>query len=121
MSPLLSVEFREDTHSPEATLPSYYKRPARVVAIYPFGRSYLYERLANGDFKSFCLKKKGARHGLRLIDCRSVDAYLERKAAEASEAASPKKAGTEKTPVQPETNSEAEVDSFSEFERGGNA
>jgi hypothetical protein len=74
------------------------------VAIYPFGKSYLYEHLANGDFKSFCLKKKGARRGLRLIDCRSINAYLERKAAE-SQAAS----------------AEAEVDSFSEFEREGNA
>lgn len=62
-----------------------YFRVQQAVEFYPLKRAKLYEKLASGEIKSFCLKERGALKGLRLIDRDSYDAYLER-AAKAAEA-----------------------------------
>jgi hypothetical protein len=57
----------------------------QAVDSYPLGRAKLYELLAIGEIKSFCLKERGSLRGLRLIDRDSYDDYLERAAKAAQE------------------------------------
>ena len=46
----------------------------------PFGRSWIYEALSKGLFRSIVIRKSGCSRGLRLIDLESLNAFLEREA-----------------------------------------
>jgi hypothetical protein len=83
MSVLISRQVHAETFPEGAAIRCRYLRIYQTLASYPFRRSKLYELLSNGDIKSFVLKEKGCIRGIRLIDRDSLDAYLERKAAEA--------------------------------------
>jgi hypothetical protein len=107
---LISKEIHAKIVPPGVALISRYVRVQQVLDGYPFKRAKLYELLATGRIKSFSLKERGALRGIRLIDRESLDEFLEHKAAEASQAASPKKAGTEKAPTQQKINSEEEAE-----------
>ena len=87
---LTSKEIHAEIVRPGVALISRYLRVQQTLDGYPFKRSKLYELLARGDIKSFVLKEKGAIRGIRLIDRTSLDAYLSRKAVEASQDAAPK-------------------------------
>jgi hypothetical protein len=80
---LSSAQIHAEIFPDDAPIRCRYLRPQQAVDYYPLKRSKLYEKLASGEIKSFCLKEKGALKGLRLIDRDSYDAYLERAAKEA--------------------------------------
>lgn len=52
------------------------------VSQLPFSRGYTYKLLASGALESVLIQSPGAKKGVRLIDGDSLDAYLERLAAE---------------------------------------
>jgi hypothetical protein len=51
-------------------------RPSDVRHLFGIGRSYCYELIQSGAIRSTCLRKAGARTGVRLIDVASVRDYL---------------------------------------------
>jgi hypothetical protein len=61
---------------------SRYLRVDQTVRSYPFKKSKLYLLLSSGEIKSFVLKERNARRGMRLIDRFSLDEYLAKKARE---------------------------------------
>jgi excisionase family DNA binding protein len=54
-----------------------YLRPAAACRVFSLGRSKLYELLAEGKLKSVSMRKRGQRHGTRLISYDSLKNYLE--------------------------------------------
>jgi len=52
-------------------------RPKDVPKIFGIGRTRAYELIAENRIKSVSLRKRGQRHGTRLISYDSVVAYLE--------------------------------------------
>lgn len=52
-------------------------RPKDVPSHFGIGRSKAYEILATGKVKSVSLRKRGQKHGTRLISYDSLAAYLE--------------------------------------------
>jgi|SRR6516162_3139942 hypothetical protein len=82
---LTSTQVRAEIFPDGAPIWCRYLRVQQALEFYPLKRAKLYEKLATGDIKSFCLKEKGALKGLRLIDRDSYDAYLERAAKAALE------------------------------------
>jgi hypothetical protein len=52
-------------------------RPKDVPKYFGIGRSKTYELLATGKVKSVSLRKRGQKHGTRLISYDSLAAYLE--------------------------------------------
>ena len=63
---------------------SRYLRVDQVLKFYPFKRAKLYVLLGRKEIRSFVILEPGARRGIRLIDRRSLDEYLEAKANEAT-------------------------------------
>jgi hypothetical protein len=51
-------------------------KPNTIVALYDYPRYRLFEGIKNNDFKSFLIKRPGAKRGLRLIDLDSFEAFL---------------------------------------------
>jgi hypothetical protein len=51
-------------------------RPAQMSNLFGIGRTHSYALIADGKIKSVSLRKRGARFGIRLIDCESVRQYL---------------------------------------------
>ena len=51
-------------------------RPSDVRHLFGIGRSYCYQLIQRGVIRSTCLRKLGARTGVRLIDVASVRDYL---------------------------------------------
>ena len=51
-------------------------RPADVRQLFGIGRSYTYTLIASGAIRSTCLRQRGKRTGVRLIDVASVRDYL---------------------------------------------
>ena len=82
---LTSTQVRAEIFPDGAPIWCRYLRVQQALEFYPLKRAKLYEKLANGQIKSFCLKEKGALKGVRLIDRDSYDAYLERAAKAAEE------------------------------------
>jgi len=54
-----------------------YLRPSGVPRCFGIGRTQLYELIAAGKIKSVSLKKRGQRHGTRLVSYDSLKNYLE--------------------------------------------
>lgn len=52
-------------------------RPNKVPHYFGIGRSRVYELIAEGKIKSVSLRRRGQKHGTRLISYDSVSAYLE--------------------------------------------
>jgi hypothetical protein len=52
-------------------------KPAWVAQRYGLPRYRVFELIKEGHFRSALIKRKGRKKGLRLIDLRSVDRYLE--------------------------------------------
>jgi hypothetical protein len=52
-------------------------RPKDVPKIFGIGRSKTYELIASGKVKSASLRKRGHKHGTRLVSYDSLAAYLE--------------------------------------------
>ena len=61
---------------PGAVGPVEFCRPGDVRRLFGIGRSYCYQLIASGAIRSTCLRKRGARTGVRLIDVASVRDYL---------------------------------------------
>lgn len=53
-------------------------RPADVRHLFGIGRSYCYQLIQAGSIRSTCLRQRGKRTGVRLIDVASVRDYLRR-------------------------------------------
>lgn len=51
-------------------------RPADVRQLFGIGRSYCYQLIQAGAIRSTCLRQRGKRTGVRLIDVASVREYL---------------------------------------------
>ena len=51
-------------------------RPADVRQLFGIGRSYCYQLIQSGAIRSTCLRQRGKRTGVRLIDVASVRDYL---------------------------------------------
>jgi len=81
---LTSNQVCAETFPDGALIRCRYIRIQQALHSYPLKRAKLYEKLASGEIKSFCLKERGALKGVRLIDRDSYDDYLER-AAQAAE------------------------------------
>jgi hypothetical protein len=52
-------------------------RPKDVPKFFGIGRTRIYELIAENKIKSVSMRKRGQRHGTRLISYDSVAAYLE--------------------------------------------
>ena len=52
-------------------------RPRDACKRFGVSRSWLYERMAEGRFKSTCLRQRGSVHGIRLISRDSLAAFIE--------------------------------------------
>lgn len=52
-------------------------RPKDIPKFFGIGRSKIYELIAAGKVKSVSLRKRGQKHGTRLISYDSLAAYLE--------------------------------------------
>jgi hypothetical protein len=52
-------------------------RPKDIPKIFGLGRSKSYELIASGKVKSVSLRKRGQKHGTRLVSYDSLAAYLE--------------------------------------------
>lgn len=52
-------------------------RPKEVPMHFGIGRSKTYELIATGKVKSVSLRKRGQKHGTRLVSYDSLSAYLE--------------------------------------------
>ena len=51
-------------------------RPSDTRHLFGIGRSYTYQLIASGAIRSTCLRQRGKRTGVRLIDVASVREYL---------------------------------------------
>lgn len=58
-------------HRPE------WLRPKEVPKHFGIGRSKIYELIATGKVKSVSLRKRGQKHGTRLVSYDSLSAYLD--------------------------------------------
>lgn len=63
--------------APQGELKPAWIRPKDVPKYFGVGRTRAYELIAEGKIKSVSLRKRGQRHGTRLISYDSVAAYLE--------------------------------------------
>lgn len=52
-------------------------RPKDIPKYFGIGRSKSYELIASGKVKSVSLRKRGQKHGTRLVSYDSLAAYLE--------------------------------------------
>lgn len=59
-------------------------RPKQVPQHFGIGKSLLYELIAEGKIKTVSMRRRGAKHGTRLISFDSLAAYLESLATPAS-------------------------------------
>ena len=70
-----------DSHKDGATntgaLKPEWIRPKDVPRIFGIGRTRIYELIAENRIKSISLRKRGQRHGTRLISYDSLSAYLD--------------------------------------------
>jgi|LakMenEpi03Aug12_release.lakeMendotaPanAssembly.Ray.scaffolds.fasta_scaffold2735060_1 hypothetical protein len=63
--------------APHGELKPEWIRPKDVPRFFALGRTKIYELLAEGKVRSVSLKKRGQKHGTRLISYDSLSAYLE--------------------------------------------
>jgi len=54
-----------------------YLRPSQVSTTFGFGRSYTYDRIADGSFDSVVIKEAGSERGIRLVSARSIRAFIQ--------------------------------------------
>jgi hypothetical protein len=52
-------------------------RPKDIPQFFGIGRSKAYELIADGKVKSVSLRKRGQKHGTRLVSYDSLSAYLD--------------------------------------------
>ena len=52
-------------------------RPNDVTKYFGIGRSKVYEIIADGRVKTVSLRKRGQKHGTRLVSYQSLSAYIE--------------------------------------------
>lgn len=52
-------------------------RPKEIPSYFGIGRSKIYELIAAGKVRSVSLRKRGQKHGTRLVSYDSLAAYLE--------------------------------------------
>ena len=63
--------------TPQGELKPEWIRPKDVPKIFGIGRTRIYELIAENKVKSLSMRKRGQRHGTRLISYASLSAYLE--------------------------------------------
>lgn len=63
--------------APQGELKPEWIRPKDVPRYFGIGRTRIYELIAEHKIKSVSMRKRGQRHGTRLISYASVVAYLE--------------------------------------------
>lgn len=56
---------------------SEWLRPKEIPSYFGIGRSKIYELIAAGKVKSVSLRKRGQKHGTRLVSYDSIANYLE--------------------------------------------
>lgn len=54
-----------------------FLRPAAACRIFSIGRTKIYELIADGKIASVSMRKRGQRHGTRLISYDSLKNYLQ--------------------------------------------
>jgi hypothetical protein len=88
----VDTEIREDI---AATVePGWYKIP-QAVTFSGMSRSAIYDGIRSGEIKSACLRKEGNSRGLRLVNAKSLNAFIESHVGVWSEA--PDKTSAEKS------------------------
>jgi hypothetical protein len=76
---MLSKEIQLDTHGGPVTLNPRWLRIPAAVKYSGLSRSKLYELLSERKIRSICVKsQKWAQRGVRLIDRKSIDLFMER-------------------------------------------
>jgi len=59
-----------------ATLEPEFCRPADCRSVFGLSRTFIYGLLKSGQIKSICLRRPGARTGIRLLHVASIRDYL---------------------------------------------
>ncbi|MDQ3624437.1 MAG: helix-turn-helix domain-containing protein [Verrucomicrobiota bacterium] len=72
-------------HEINQSLKPEWLRVKQAVELFGPSRSALYEWIVEGKIESTCLRKRGARRGIRLIKYDSLAAFIERSAREGGE------------------------------------
>jgi hypothetical protein len=76
---MLTTDIQQDTYSAPVTLNPRWLRIPSAVKYSGLSRSRLHELIAEGSIKSICLKShRDALRGVRLVDRKSVDLFMER-------------------------------------------
>jgi hypothetical protein len=76
---MLTTDIQQDTYTGPVTLNPRWLRIPSAVKYSGLSRSRLYELIAEGSIKSICLKShRDASRGVRLVDSKSVDLFMER-------------------------------------------
>jgi hypothetical protein len=68
---------RNAVAAPQGALKPEWIRPKDVPRIFGVGRGQLYDLLKEGRIKSVSMRKRGQKHGTRLISYDSLKNYLE--------------------------------------------
>lgn len=63
--------------APKGELKPEWIRPKDVPRIFGMGRTQLYELIAENKIKSVSMRKRGQKHGTRLINFDSIQSFLE--------------------------------------------
>ena len=75
---MLTTEIQQDTHSGPVALTARWLRIPSAVKYSGLSRSRLYELLSERKIRSISVKsRKGAQRGVRLIDRKSIDLFME--------------------------------------------
>jgi hypothetical protein len=76
---MLTTDIQQDTYTGPVTLNPRWLRIPSAVKYSGLSRSRLYELIEEGSIKSICLKShRDALRGVRLVDRKSVDLFMER-------------------------------------------
>jgi hypothetical protein len=76
---MLTIDIQQDTYTGPVTLNPRGLRIPSAVKYSGLSRFWLYELIAEGSIKSICLKShRDALRGVRLVDRKSVDLFMER-------------------------------------------
>ncbi|NQW99673.1 helix-turn-helix domain-containing protein [bacterium] len=67
----------KDGVAPQGDLKPEWIRPKDVQRFFGLGRTQTYELLAANKIKSVSMRKRGQKHGTRLISYSSLSAFLE--------------------------------------------
>lgn len=63
-----------------------FARPSDARAIFGMSRSYLYGLIREGRVRSFVLRNRGRKSGIRMVDVASVNAFLRSELEKAGDA-----------------------------------